>query len=216
MSRKQATISSLLAVVIVLASTTGMVIAQSQTTCPAGYTAYTVQRGDWIFKIARAFGVSPQAIINANSPIGGLNPNLIYPGQVLCIPPKTASTATATTGPTRTPAPTATPVATRVPGYICCPSFRIVSVVRDTSVTIETKNFPAGLKFDVRMAARGAQAVGGTIAGTQDSGTGGVFRATYTIPAGLKGLGQIAIRLEHPTTGYNAFNWFWNSTVTAP
>lgn len=44
---------------------------------------YTVQWGDWLNKIAQQFGVSTQAIVDANP---GLNPNLIYPGQVLKIP----------------------------------------------------------------------------------------------------------------------------------
>jgi len=46
---------------------------------------HTVQAGEWIYKIARQYGVSPTAILTANgmSPQGG---NLIVPGQVLCIP----------------------------------------------------------------------------------------------------------------------------------
>jgi LysM repeat protein len=44
---------------------------------------YTVQQGDGIYGIARRYGVSPQAIITANSL---WNANLIYPGQVLLIP----------------------------------------------------------------------------------------------------------------------------------
>jgi murein DD-endopeptidase MepM/ murein hydrolase activator NlpD len=214
MSHKQAIISLLLAGVLTL-SLTSLTLAAG---CAAGQTEYTVQRGDWVYKIARALGVKPEDILKAN-PI--VNPNLLFPGQKLCIPAKTP-TATATTGPTKTPAPTATPGPTStprptsLPGYVCCPSFRIVAVERDKSVTIETTNFPAGLKFDVRMAARGGQAIGGTVAGSQDSGKGGVFRATFAIPAGLKGLDQIAIRLENPATGYFAFNWFYNNTATVP
>jgi len=48
---------------------------------PAG--TYTVQRGDTIFSIARKLGKTPSAIINANNLI---NPNSIFPGQVLRIP----------------------------------------------------------------------------------------------------------------------------------
>ncbi|HEX9076303.1 MAG TPA: LysM peptidoglycan-binding domain-containing protein [Anaerolineae bacterium] len=46
-------------------------------------TTYTVQWGDWLNKIAGRFGVSTQAILAANP---GLNPNYIYPGQVINIP----------------------------------------------------------------------------------------------------------------------------------
>lgn len=50
----------------------------------AGCTpTYTVQRGDWIYAIARRFGISVAALLAANS---GTNPNILYPGQVLNIP----------------------------------------------------------------------------------------------------------------------------------
>ncbi len=48
-----------------------------------GPNTYVVQRGDTIFSIARKLGKTPASIINANNLI---NPNLIFPGQVLRIP----------------------------------------------------------------------------------------------------------------------------------
>lgn len=50
---------------------------------PGGQTTYVVKPGDWLWKIAREKGVSPQAIAAANP---GLNVNLLYPGQTLIIP----------------------------------------------------------------------------------------------------------------------------------
>jgi LysM repeat protein len=50
---------------------------------PGGQTLYTVQPGDTLFRIALRFGVTVQAIAQANN-IGNLN--LIYVGQVLIIP----------------------------------------------------------------------------------------------------------------------------------
>ncbi len=47
--------------------------------CP---NPYTVQRGEWLYEIARKCGVSAQALIAANP---GINPNIVYPGQVLRI-----------------------------------------------------------------------------------------------------------------------------------
>ncbi len=44
---------------------------------------YIVQDGDWVFKIARRFSVSPGVIIKANHLY---YPNYIYPGQCLIIP----------------------------------------------------------------------------------------------------------------------------------
>lgn len=49
----------------------------------AAYTNYVVKPGDTLFRISRAFGVSPEEIVKAN---GLMNPNLIYAGQVLKIP----------------------------------------------------------------------------------------------------------------------------------
>lgn len=52
--------------------------------CPPGTFAYTVQPGDSMFTIARKFGVSLDALIRANPQIP--NPNLIFPGQTVCVP----------------------------------------------------------------------------------------------------------------------------------
>jgi LysM repeat protein len=61
---------------------------------------YTVQWGDWLNKIAQRFGITTQALLAANP---GINPNRIYPGQVLKIPDSGAP------GPTPAPgAPTPT------------------------------------------------------------------------------------------------------------
>jgi len=48
-----------------------------------GATYYTVQPGDTVGNIARAFGTTIAAIVSANTLS---NPSLIYPGQVLLIP----------------------------------------------------------------------------------------------------------------------------------
>ncbi|MDQ4075727.1 MAG: LysM peptidoglycan-binding domain-containing protein [Chloroflexota bacterium] len=50
---------------------------------PAGPVIHTVQRGEWIYAIARQYGVSPQAIMQANNIT---NPNVIHAGQQLIIP----------------------------------------------------------------------------------------------------------------------------------
>jgi len=113
------------------------------------------------------------------------------------------------------PAPSPTPGPTPTPGpvYTGIPTFSIVSVVKDTSVTIKTKNFPADDSFTVRMGKYGTLGVGGKVVATTDSGDGGSFTVTYNIPASLKGSARIAIRLQSPTTGYYAYNWFYNNTA---
>ena len=49
----------------------------------SGGREYIVQSGDWIYSIARKFGVDPQAIIDANNLVF---PYTIYPGDKLYIP----------------------------------------------------------------------------------------------------------------------------------
>jgi LysM repeat protein len=153
-------------------------------TCAANYT---VKSGDTLLKIGQAYGVTWRAIADANNLV---NPNLIYVGTVLCIPGK----------PAPVPLPT-TPV----------PTITITSVVRDTSVTIQTANFPANQSFEVLMGPIGTKGVNGTAAGTFNSGAGGSRSATFQIPAKFKGAELIAIRLENNV--YYSFNWFYNGTT---
>ena len=82
------------------------------------------------------------------------------------------------------------------PAYSGYPTFSIVSVVKDTSVTIKTYNLPANDNFKARMCKMGTKAVNGTNVGSFDSGSGGVKTFTFNIPAGLQGLKKIAIRFD--------------------
>jgi hypothetical protein len=95
------------------------------------------------------------------------------------------------------------------------PTISIVSVVSDQSVTIRTNNFPANRTFTARMDVRGNRAIGGTVVGTLESGTGGTLTATFNIPESLRGTSQIAIRLDSTTGGFFSYNWFVNRTVAA-
>ena len=92
------------------------------------------------------------------------------------------------------------------------PTFSIVSVVTDSTVTIKTFNFPANKTFKVRMGEFGTKAIGGTVVDSTDSGDGGTFTATYDIPDSLKGDHKIAIRMDATSGGWFAYNWFFNST----
>ncbi|MDD4517524.1 MAG: LysM domain-containing protein [Limnochordia bacterium] len=57
---------------------------QPQQVCPPGTFSYTVVPGDTLFFIAQRFGTTVNAILAVNPQI--TNPNLIFPGQVICIP----------------------------------------------------------------------------------------------------------------------------------
>jgi hypothetical protein len=109
--------------------------------------------------------------------------------------------------------PAASPSTTPVPGYSGFPIFSIESVIQDESVTIKTKNLPPDDTFTVMMGKYGTKGIGGIDVGTTKSEAGGTLTLTYNIPASLKGLNRIAIRMQSPTTGYFAYNWFFNSTA---
>ncbi len=123
------------------------------------------------------------------------------------------ATPTPTTIPTTTSSPSSQATSIPVTSAGGLPSFQIVSVVQDTSVTIQTANLPAGMTFNVTMGAFGAAGVGGTSVGQTDSGSGGSLQATYNIPAEFRGKSRIAIRMQS-AQGFFAFNWFWNTSTT--
>jgi hypothetical protein len=97
--------------------------------------------------------------------------------------------------------------------YYGIPTIWIVDVERNSSVTIQTHNFPPGVTFDVLMGPIGSRGVGGYHVGTLNSGAGGSLSATFTIPAQLYNLDRIAIRTQNWPTGYHSYNWFYNNTT---
>ncbi|NLG69252.1 MAG: LysM peptidoglycan-binding domain-containing protein [Firmicutes bacterium] len=62
----------------------GVPVSDASIPCPPGSQRYTVQPGDTLFFIAQRFGTTVDAILAINPQIA--NPNLIFPGQVICIP----------------------------------------------------------------------------------------------------------------------------------
>jgi len=93
------------------------------------------------------------------------------------------------------------------------PTFSIVGVVRNSTVTIRTYNFPAGLNFDVYMGPMGTRGIGGYYIGTFNSGAGGTFVKTFNTPSQLYNHNQISIRSQNTGTGYYSYNWFYNNTT---
>jgi hypothetical protein len=111
--------------------------------------------------------------------------------------------------------PTPTPPSSTPPpsGYSGFPTFSITAVVKDSTVTISGVNFPPNGTFNVLMGLYGTKGVNGTSVGSTSTGSGGSLSATYNIPSLLAGSTKIAIRLQSPTSGYFAYNWFWNNTA---
>ncbi|HEY8462908.1 MAG TPA: LysM peptidoglycan-binding domain-containing protein [Bacillota bacterium] len=103
--------------------------------CPNGQL-YTVKPGDTLFQIARRFNVSLQNLINANPQI--TNPNLINPGQMICIPTGRVDPGLPCPGGGVTPAPQ-------------CPGGWIYRVVAgDTMYTIANRH---GISLDALLQA---------------------------------------------------------------
>lgn len=92
----------------------------------------------------------------------------------------------------------------------------IVSVKADESVTIRGKDFPANRTWTARMDAAGNLGIDGIVVGESKVEKGGAFEVTYRIPAELKGVKTIAIRLESTTGGWYVYDWFNNRTTSQP
>lgn len=163
---------------------------------------YTVQPGDNLYQIGLKFGVSWTYLAQINHLS---NPNHIHSGQVLCV-------QVGSYPPPPPPPPSGHPYPPPPPSSTITPYFMIVSVVRDTSVTIKTYNFPANDNFNVMMNYYGTAGVNGIVVGSYASGNGASKVVSYAIPNQLKGQYKIAIRLQSPTSGYFAYNWFYNNT----
>ena len=187
-------VTSGLMALFVLASLFGFSTQTAQAAAQAAQTCtqyHTIQRGETLYSIGLQYDMTWTKLAEINNIA---NPGKIYAGQKLCVAVSSGSTPQVpTTG-----------------GKI--PTFRIVSVVKDQSVTIETANFPANDSFNVTMGEFGTRGVKGVKVATTASGKGGTFQATYTIPADFKGDYRVAIRLESPTSGYFSYNWFYNNT----
>ncbi len=109
---------------------------------PPGPTTYTVQRGDWFYAIARKFGVSVPALQAANP---GVNPNFVFPGQVLNIPGSGAPSPNPTPG--ANPTPTGTGGGTT---YTVMPGDTLFSIAvrfRTTTIALQIKNNLANPNF---------------------------------------------------------------------
>lgn len=99
-----------------------------------------------------------------------------------------------------------------IPGYTGYPTFLISAVQQDNTVTISGQNFPPGVQFNVLMGKMWTAGINGIYVTTIDSGAGGSFSQTFTVPPALYGNNRIAVRLQSVSTGYYAYNWFWNNT----
>ncbi len=98
-------------------------------------------------------------------------------------------------------------------GYVsskATPFTSVLNVVPDGEVTLQVFNFPADKDFIVTMGPMGTQGIGGFVVGTQTSGEGGSFIATYPIPSQLYGSDMISIRMESTSSDHFVYDYFQN------
>ena len=122
------------------------------TTC--GPTNYTVLQGEWVYSIARKFGVDPQAIIDLNSLVA---PYALTPGQTLKIPGSCPTGSTPVVVAMVTPGgPTITPGGTAAAGgtsYTVQVGEWVYSIARkfgvDPQAIIDTNNLVAPYTLSV-------------------------------------------------------------------
>ncbi len=108
----------------------------------------------------------------------------------------------------------AQPTSSPCEDYHGYPTFSILSVVRDQEITIRAYNLPPDNTFEILMGVMGTRGVNGIKVATVESTCGAFPEYTFTIPAALHGLKQIAVRMQSITKpDYVAFNWFNNSTA---
>jgi hypothetical protein len=151
---------------------------------------HRIAPGETLYKIGLKYNLTWKPIASANNIS---DPNLIYAGQVLCIP----KTFSSSTSPDRS---------TRIP------TIEILSVVRNKQVTILAENFPSSTTFVVTMGEYGTKGIDGITVAETYSEKGGSFKAAYSIPPALRGLDRIAIRLQS-SSGYYSYNWFYNNST---
>ncbi len=121
------------------------------TTC--GPTSYTVLSGEWVYSIARKFGLDPQEIIDLN---GLVAPYALTPGQSLKLPGDCPSGTTPVVVATVTPGgPTVTPGGTIAAGtvYYVQAGEWVYSIARkfgvDPQAIIDTNNLAAPYTLSV-------------------------------------------------------------------
>ena len=100
--------------------------------------------------------------------------------------------------------------ATEEPGYQGYPYFSVTEVKKDTLVKVEAGNLPAGEIFDVIFGDFIGSGEVTYTAGTLTADKEGKASGSFTLPAELKGITQISIRLNGQKTGYFAYNYFFN------
>jgi hypothetical protein len=203
----------LAALLVVLVS--GLLTVSSVSAQAACSPSHVVQKGENLFRIALANGTTWPILQQINNIP---NPNLIYVGQVICLP---GSTPTGTvTPPVVTPVPptTVTPVPGGAivlppPGIFPTIDFNTRSAGPGDTITITGSNFPTNEPVDIFITPKDSPYP--TIpSGSAVTASDGTLNTTFTIPSDVGGVplrgSALSIMVRGRTTGYFGFNFFAN------
>jgi hypothetical protein len=92
------------------------------------------------------------------------------------------------------------------------PIIVVVSVIKDSQVTIEGNRFPVDENFDVLMGEYTTEGVDGIKVGTLTVSTDGTVKKSFNIPQSLKSEDRMASRVESTQSDLFAHAWFENET----
>lgn len=195
MGHKKLYLTVLLALILSFSSL-GFATQPAQAASCAFY--HTVSWGESLSWIGSYYGVNWTYLAQIN---GIHSPYTIYPGEQICMPTGTGYNYW--------------------PGYyyptVYYPysstswNFRVVSVVRNDTVTIETNNFPDNVYFEVKIGCASC-GLGMTTVTNLDSDRGGTFKQRFTIPAAYAGYSPLEISLTQAKKGTTLRRSFSNYT----
>ncbi len=152
---------------------------------------HTVQRGEYLVKIARMYDTTWRELAELN---GLTNPSRIYPGQKLCV------SGTSTGSPATPPSSSG-----QVRVYA-------LSVREDEYATLRGRGLAANSTYTVYFSRYGNSSGSPLRVGTATTDKNGAFTRTFSIPSALVDVARIGVSLYN-SGGDSATNWFINATA---
>lgn len=178
---------------------------------------HIVQRGENLYRIATAYGTTWPVLAYIN---GITNPNYIWAGMRLCLPPGSAPGAP---GPYVPPGGVVTPPGGGTPGtgtyfppagVYPTIDFNTRSATNGQTIQITGRNFPGSRSVNIHIAPQGTP-YPATASGTAVTNPDGTLLTNFTIPADVAGVPltgwAFSIIVHDPVSGYYGFNWIGNS-----
>ncbi len=213
LTSRRTLVTALLTVVVIASVLMTASTVNAQVPCSP---SHVVTPGENLFRIALANGTTWPVLAQMN---GIANANLIFVGQVICLPGSTPSgTVTpVVTTPVVTPAPsTPVPGGTIVlppPGVFPKIDFNTRTAGPGDTITISGVDFPTNEPVDIFITPTGTQ-FPSIASGSATTAADGTLNTTFKIPTDVGGAplhgSPLSIMVRGRTTGYFGFNFFVN------